>query len=707
MLRTIPRVSGYVLLCFTLILLFFHPVVFSGQTFFFRDIHRWFFPMKHFLGEALKGGNLPYWCPNYFCGAPFMSDIQSGVFYPLSLIFGLLPAPLSFNWFILLHILLAGLFFYLFIHLRGHSESAALITSLSYAFGGCTLSSINVLNNLTTLVWLPAVLGTFCYASRHRFRKGLFLSILCLCCAVLGGEPQLFIFIGGLLILSCLISPENTTFTFRLKHTLAALAVIIFAIGLTMFQTGPLYTDYLQSVRLGGLQFNEAAQHSLPLASLKHFVYPLIFPSNFTADPASLSSFSAGEGQLPWLLSTYPGFIIVPLAIAGIVFRASGNTRYWAIVFLFAALLSLGGNTPFYKLFFKLVPFFRYPEKFIFICNFCLLIMAAQGIDTVRARLENVPLRPVFISFLLTTTLMADLYMSNRYLNPICSAGVYRQLPFHFKPVRDDSDLFRLYADAEYPPGMTQSRTILGHHARWRSLMMPNLGLLYGFYQVGGISGLELRYQYFITELLSKPWPQKINFLRMANVKYIVSDNRLDKIPSLVRHIEPINSKIYRIIDPLPRAWLVGKLQPVKKGVLEELSTPSFNMKQSALTWGRIVENYQNPVFKKVNRVEYRPNSTIHIDLTADEPSILVLSESFYPGWRVMIDGVEKQCLKLNYLFQGVEVEKGPHQVVFAYRPLNLTLFAAISAIILLLLLLSWTGITVYNRRDGNNAWLD
>ncbi|MDZ7696027.1 MAG: hypothetical protein U5R49_03545 [Deltaproteobacteria bacterium] len=64
-----------------LCLLFFHTVLFQDKTFFFRDIHRWFYPMKYFLAESFKAGQLPFWCPHYFCGSPFMSDIQSGVFY--------------------------------------------------------------------------------------------------------------------------------------------------------------------------------------------------------------------------------------------------------------------------------------------------------------------------------------------------------------------------------------------------------------------------------------------------------------------------------------------------------------------------------------------------------------------------------------------------------------------------------------------------
>lgn len=76
---------AYILLALFLALRFFYPIVFSDRTLFLRDIHLWFYPMKAFLAMSLKSGSIPFWCPNTHCGAPFISDMQSGMFYPFSL----------------------------------------------------------------------------------------------------------------------------------------------------------------------------------------------------------------------------------------------------------------------------------------------------------------------------------------------------------------------------------------------------------------------------------------------------------------------------------------------------------------------------------------------------------------------------------------------------------------------------------------------
>ena len=104
----------YVAAAFITVILFFHPLLFSQQTLYFRDIQAIFYPMKYFLSEAFKSGSIPFWCPMYFCGAPFMSDIQTGVFYPPSLLLVIFSYPLSFNLYVVLHIFMCFCFVYFF-----------------------------------------------------------------------------------------------------------------------------------------------------------------------------------------------------------------------------------------------------------------------------------------------------------------------------------------------------------------------------------------------------------------------------------------------------------------------------------------------------------------------------------------------------------------------------------------------------------------
>ena len=175
----------YIFIALVLNTIFFYSIVFSDKTLFFRDIHRWFYPMKYFLARTLQTGSIPFWCPHYFCGSPFLSDLQSGVFYPVSLIFRLLPFPWSFNIYVILHFILAFCFFYLFLKGIGLSPKSAIITSISYCYGSYAIASVNTLNNLSTLIWLPAILWSFQRATTKSHKSGFFFTVLFLCMAIL------------------------------------------------------------------------------------------------------------------------------------------------------------------------------------------------------------------------------------------------------------------------------------------------------------------------------------------------------------------------------------------------------------------------------------------------------------------------------------------------------------------------------------------
>ncbi len=59
----------------------------------------------------------------------------------------------------------------------------------------------------------------------------------------------------------------------------------------------------------------------------------------------------------------------------------------------------------------------------------------------------------------------------------------------------------------------------------------------------------------------------------------------------------------------------------------------------------------------------------IIVETDAVRPGILVLTDTFYPGWRVTVDGAPASLLRANYLFRGVYVPAGAHRIEFMYQP--------------------------------------
>jgi len=217
---------------------------------------------------------------------------------------------------------------------------------------------------------------------------------------------------------------------------------------------------------------------------------------------------------------------------------------------------------------------------------------------------------------------------------------------------------------------------------------MPNLGILHHLNHVDGTAGLELRYQYLITEILKRPWSQRIRFLKLANVRYIITRQNLEEHEDLVGQVERVNPLVLRIKETLPRAWIVGQVFPLKRGSVEELLETSFNPSLQTIGGGNIPKLSQSPFFKEVDSLRYEKDGRIHIEVTSDRPGILVLSESSYPGWHVSVNGEARTCLWLNVLFQGVELFPGRNEIIFEFRPNRFIAFACVS---LLSLCLVWS----------------
>ena len=66
-----------------------------------------------------------------------------------------------------------------------------------------------------------------------------------------------------------------------------------------------------------------------------------------------------------------------------------------------------------------------------------------------------------------------------------------------------------------------------------------------------------------------------------------------------------------------------------------------------------------------------------------------MLADPWFPGWACTVDGQPATTYRANYLFRGVPLSSGAHEVVFAFRPVSYargrTVSLAALAIVLLM----------------------
>ncbi|MDW7983135.1 MAG: YfhO family protein [Acidobacteriota bacterium] len=76
----------------------------------------------------------------------------------------------------------------------------------------------------------------------------------------------------------------------------------------------------------------------------------------------------------------------------------------------------------------------------------------------------------------------------------------------------------------------------------------------------------------------------------------------------------------------------------------------------------------------------YRPHQ-VRLEVWTDRPAFLVLTDTFYPGWKAFVDGRPTEIWAANYAFRAVYVGPGHHEVEFRYVPISFIAGATVSGL--------------------------
>ncbi|MFC1568454.1 YfhO family protein, partial [Candidatus Margulisiibacteriota bacterium] len=368
-----------VLLAFlALVLLFFGRFLTGSQIIAFKDLSRYFYPLRYLMVEQVMGGQLPLWNPYIFCGFPLLATLQIGFFYPLSLIHYLLPFGLAFNYYIILHYFLAaGFMFFLLRHFR-LGRSASFLGGVVFAFSGYLLSVSNMNTSLSSVIWLPLILLCF---DRLLVNKS-FLNIvglaLLLAIQFLGGEPTV-IYVTILFLLGY-AAVFSRSFKGFLGNTGGLLLAGSIALGLVAVQLLPFIELAGLSNRVVRTAYDVVTVRSFPPRELLTFIFPYFFGAQVHF--GNYSEALLGQINQDWLVSPYLG--IIPLFFVFLSLRQKTRlTYFFAGTVLFSLLLAFGKYTPLYRLAYLVpgVSMIRYPVKYLFLTTFALSVLAALGFD--------------------------------------------------------------------------------------------------------------------------------------------------------------------------------------------------------------------------------------------------------------------------------------------------------------------------------------
>ncbi len=659
------------------------------------------YPNALFLRQSLaEWGQIPLWSDAILGGYPFAANPLSGLFYPPGWLMLFLDLPLAFNLTILLHLFLGGLGMYCFLRGEGFDLFPALLGALLFElmpklFGHYAAGHVTL---LYALCWAPWLL----WAEQRRSRQGGLAPALVLAVALLASVPGAAY--AGLLW-ACYslrlalprFNPGGWRFLLRWAGGL------LFQLGLAALLAAPfllLFTEYAGLSNRSLMTPADTYSFSLPPLQLLSLLVP-----NFGAFPE-------------WVI--YPSGLAFVSALACLLIpdlrRRSG---FWLGVLAFGLLAGLGESFPVTAWLFRL-PFIsslRVPARLYFLCGVAFAVLSTQVLQTWQdhtpfaARKDQrrlaftLPL-PALVAGLLTLGMafaggdfpaefawgfaalaFAALLLWLRALGrldfipfavlalslavvDLLGAG-YTQ--FNFRPARE------VLSDGGFAPEFIAALTLDDARVYSPTLSIPQQRAAeLGLELAGGVDPMHpLTYLAYFSrssgipvDLYSVTLPPlpfqnglddyqsaPLDTVRLGrlNVAFVASEYPLDA-PALTVLAQINNIYIYANADLRPRAWV----QP------------------DALTFDPAAP--AAVLLRSPNRIEVQ----------ADGPGVLVLSETAYPGWQVKLDGQPAELLTIDGLLRGVQLGPGAHQVVFIFRPPLLIVGAVLQALSIAGVLLFW-----------------
>jgi len=764
-----------IIICFisVLCLFLFRESIFTNKEILFglngpTDLLENFLPFKDFAYNSLRNLTIPLWNPYLFCGSPFLAIPQTAIFYPIHFImFLILPLLRAYNYSVVLHLILAGVFTYYYARYIGLDAFCGLICGFVFMSSSIFIlhATIGHLDNITSMIWLPLIL---LFLEKFLRQKKISLAILTgiiLGIQILSGHLQyvFYTFIAVALYVLFYIFQEKDLGGKKIivKGTLYLFLIGIFISAIQLIPTAELLMHSTRSVARSEF----TSFFSLPPYNLITLIIPGFF--------GNMTEFPYWGRFYFWEMCIYIGILPLLLAAISVVhLKKNKHIFYFFSLAVISLFLATGYNIPFIKLILVRLPIlnlFRGHAKFIFLTSFSLSILSGFGIKIMMDLREKCHInKKIVIWFILAGLIISGIYVSVLFMDYDFIISKWTNILSYFATLNKDIFLNTgYYANADFIKGsfiwsylggansllfaiislffiflLLEKRirlnlvklfifsfilidlwkfdakfiaTFYEPNYSWNKnvteflksdeelfrisqgtllastsnlyLSRLNAGMINQISTMGGYSVLLLKQytkfmsaaQYFYSlnpvDYVFFTSPSKL--LDLINLKYIFIDR---KIKFLIDDFELCFTdneiSIYRNLKAFPRIFMVPEAKIIKDDDLafKELKADSFTPKKYVILEEEppIIESKKNTenYFYKIQIKKYIPNEVL-IETKVFQSGYLVLSDSYYPGWKVYVDNKIDKIYRANYFMRAVYLKEGDHTIRFVYDPVS------------------------------------
>ena len=611
-----------------------YPNGVAFKNFLITDPVRQQYPWRELAMENIKKGQLPNWNPYVLAGVPLLANIQAAVFYPLNIIYFLMPFSIGWSMQIVLQTLLGGVFMLLFLRNLKLCPEAQILGALAWVGSGFFTAWQEWNTVVQVAIWLPLILLSIDKIFVEKKLRWYTLFIISVVCSFFAGHVQVFFYVS---VISFFYFLSHVILTKKYSVVLWLFVSCLLVILFTSIQWLPMITLFQQGVRSVPLDSWLNQEWFLPWQNLAQFIAAVYF-----GNPGTLNYFGI------WNYGEFVGYVgIAPLFFA--LFAINKKNKFWTGALLLSLLFVLSNpisQLPF-RLGLPLISWFQ-PTRLMVLVDFSLAILAAIGIDrylkeknkiywpTLLIICVTVTLWLIAIIFhlpisrnnLILPTILVFSVISVFFINKkyaiflILVLTVFDLSRFNIK--------FNSFSDPEFLYPQTKITNFLQDKSKTDifrvaalddRIFPPNFSTHYKIQMISGYDSIFPR-GYFTSGRIIVP--KDLNDTLFTNVRYVLSfEEIVDVNYQLV--MQEGQTKLYENKNTLPRVKFAGDV---------------------------LFEKYSE------NEIILKTSSQNEAELT--------LYDAYYPGWQATVDGKETKIYPTDNIFRKVVVPKGEHMVRFS-----------------------------------------
>jgi len=556
-------------------------------------------------------------------------------------------------------------------------------------------------------------------------RDGLLLAFVISQQIIIGHPQYVFITMIGIvcLVFYCLLTKKEKLIDKFKRVFLLALAVFL-GIGMASVKIFPFYEFKNISVRSQGLSFNETTTQSFLPKFFLTLIYPFVFgnPAN-----GSYQLFKNGL-DIFWEKAGYIGIIPLLLVFFGIFNKEKKSSYEKALIFLLivSLLLVLGRYSPiFFVYFFPPFNFFQIPARFLILLIFSLSVLAGYGLEILPLKKVN---RSALIFLLIVFSFASSMFILNLY-HPTVAVKDFLKSPESANFLKGKTGrIYQLGASWPYIKQLqTQGWQDISYYLYAKNSLDADINILYGLVQTGVYDALLTKRQKLIQSLLVNEAKGNLvnltavssllhkKILNLTSTRYLISPFQFsDPDLKLIKKISPAKDKdwdpfcIYENKGYLPRIRFVNNYQVVKdeEEALKVMSSEKFNPETTAVVEGNLVGKTFGLSSNKINLIKDTDEELI-FNVKNDKDGLLIVADSFYPGWQALVDGRQTTIYPANINQRAIFVKDGDHQIKLDFLPQSFVIGKKITSFFYLLWFIGLTVTIVVDRvrpgsKDGN-----